>query len=251
MNILPIDYLFYYYNLAQGPIYYYDKIMAKYIVSGVSTFASQGKSIKDLNSMFPYKLSLLFDFKQDEFCTEMQKKYDVLHQIGEKRYNRLIFLKKVFGVKLGWKIFFWITFVRNFGFDCTNINYIYSDRRMVKKKSDEYEGDLSRKKKLLEEKLTEIDALHKEKGSSQDKKLYSFYVDAILLARDISDQRALIKLNEYSDCKDFILSDFCSYHLKSIPKLKKVKKLYQYFVIAFLISVFVNLFLGVLLWRSL
>ena len=67
-HILPIDYLVYYYHLEKGPIYYYDKIMAVYMTSSLSTFASlDTKLIRSLNSMFPYKLFLLFGRQKDFF----------------------------------------------------------------------------------------------------------------------------------------------------------------------------------------
>ena len=135
-EVLPIDYLFYYYHLSKGPIYYYDKIMACYVVGENNTFANLGKKIRNLNSMFPYKLALLFDFEQDEFCTKCQEKYDTTNGVGNFRYKRLCFFKKLFGIKLGWTLWFIFTFVFRYGYNCININYVYS-RRKAKKYADE------------------------------------------------------------------------------------------------------------------
>ncbi|WP_319543114.1 glycosyltransferase [uncultured Pseudodesulfovibrio sp.] len=134
-KILPIDYLVYYYHLSLGPIYYYDKIMAAYVVGESNTFANLGGQVYDLNSMFPYKLAKIFDFQQDEFCTEMLKKHDRANSMGDFRYKRLCFLKRIFGVKLGWHVWFYLTFVPRYGFGCTNVNYVYS-RSKAKKQSD-------------------------------------------------------------------------------------------------------------------
>lgn len=131
---LPIDYLFFYYHLAKGPIYYYDKIMAAYVIGESSTFAT-AKNIKDMNGMFPYKLSLLFDFKRDDFCLKLLKLYDARNGVGVGRYYRLCFLKKIFGIKLGWRLWFFLTFVWKYGLDSMNINYVYS-RAIVKNKID-------------------------------------------------------------------------------------------------------------------
>lgn len=133
-GVLPIDYLVYYYHLSKGPIYYYDKIMATYLIGENNTFANNS-NVKDLNGMFAYKLSLLFDFTQDEFCTQMQKKYDVSNGAGEGRYKRLLFFKKVFGIRLGWKLWFIYSFVFKYGVACMNINYVYSQKK-AKQRSD-------------------------------------------------------------------------------------------------------------------
>lgn len=133
-KVLPIDYLFYYYHFAQGPIYYYDKIMAAYVIGDNSTFANT-RNVNDMNSMFPYKLSLLFDFEQDDFCTKLLKVYDTRNGVGKKRYYKLLFLKKMLGIKYGWRLWFFLTFVFKYGFESMNINYVYS-RKAVRNKAD-------------------------------------------------------------------------------------------------------------------
>ena len=135
-HILPIDYLFYYYHFLKGPIYYHDEIMAVYVLGAQSTFANNFD--KNLNSMFAYKLSKLFDFKQDEFCTEKLKWYDVTNKVGLKNYNKLLFLKKIFGVRFGWHVWFFLTFVKKYGLDSMNINFVYSSRKKTKNNVDEF-----------------------------------------------------------------------------------------------------------------
>lgn len=133
LEILPNDYLVYYYHLSKGPIYYCDEIMSAYVIGNNNTFANlRSKDICNLNSMFAYKLSLLFKFKYDDFCTEMQKKYDTQNSLGLNRYNRLLFLKKIFGIRLGWKIWFIVHFVPLYGWKSMSINYIYN-RKKIKK----------------------------------------------------------------------------------------------------------------------
>lgn len=135
-HILPIDYLFYYYYLSQGPIYYHDEIMAAYVLGAQSTFANNFD--KNLNSMFAYKLSKLFNFKQDEFCTTMLKRYDTINKLGLESYNRLLSFKKIFGIRFGWHIWFFLTFVPKYGLDSMNINFIYRSRTKTKNNSDAY-----------------------------------------------------------------------------------------------------------------
>lgn len=134
-NILPIDYLLYYYHLAKGPIYYHDKIMAAYVIGENNTFANLGGIICDLNSMFPYRLAKMFDFQQDEFCTALLKKHDEANSIGDTRHRRLCFSKRIFGTRLGWHVWFYLTFVWRYGFECAEINFVYS-RSKAKKLSD-------------------------------------------------------------------------------------------------------------------
>lgn len=131
-NILPIDYLLYYYHFSKGPIFYYDKIMATYVISENSTFASMGKKTRNLNSMFAYKLSLLFNFHEDEFCTNLQKIYDVRNHVGIFRYKLLCLFKIIFGIKNGWKLWFFIIFVPKYGLKCMSINYVYSHKKVKK-----------------------------------------------------------------------------------------------------------------------
>ncbi len=135
VGIWPVDYLVYNYHLGKGPIYYYDKVMAKYTFGYNGTWASLGTMGSDMNGMFSYKLSQLFDFKQDEYCTEMQKWYDTHCGQGIKHYKRLLMFKKIFGVKLGWKLWFIHRFVRKYGFESMDMNYVYP-RKTVKKSSD-------------------------------------------------------------------------------------------------------------------
>lgn len=127
IGVLPIDYLLYYYHLAHGPIYYYDKIMASYLIGEGSTFAaSNSTTIKDANCMFPSKLSKLFKYQQDEFCTTLLKSFVEAHYKNMFRYKLLLFLKKIFGVKLGWKVWFHVLFVKKYGKQSKNIHYVYS-----------------------------------------------------------------------------------------------------------------------------
>lgn len=135
LNVLPIDYLVYYWYLEKGPIYYHDEIMAAYVIGDNSTFANLGNVVLDLNGMFSYRLSQLFNFQQDKFCTDLLKKYDESNSLGESRYKSLCFFKKLFGKKIGWHIWFYLTFVVRYGPRCANINYVYS-RSKAKKRSD-------------------------------------------------------------------------------------------------------------------
>lgn len=136
IGVLPIDYLLYYYHLAHGPIYYYDKIMALYNIGKVSTFANSSyRVITDANCMFASKLSILFNYKQDKFCTDLLKSFVNLHYKSNIRYNLLIFLKKIFGIKLGWEIWFSILFVKRYGPHSRDIHYIYSHHE-AKARSD-------------------------------------------------------------------------------------------------------------------
>jgi len=136
INVLPIDYLLYYYHLSNGPIYYHDEIMGSYKISQSSTFASMTtEEIKDANYMFPFKLSKLFGFKQDKFCTDLLKHYTTIHGANKIKYNSLIWLKRIFGVKKGWKKWFSIHFIRKYGKKSKDIHYVFC-HKSAKSKSD-------------------------------------------------------------------------------------------------------------------
>ena len=141
INVLPIDYLLYYYHLSNGPIYYHDEIMASYRIGESSTFTSMShRKIEEANYMFPFRLSKLFGFKQDEFCTDLLKYFITVHGGNKIRYNSLIWLKKIFGNKKGWEKWFSIYFVRKYGKKSKDIHYVYchksakstSDSRAIK-----------------------------------------------------------------------------------------------------------------------
>ena len=135
VGIWPVDYLVYNYHLEKGPIYYYDKIMAVYTLSDSGTFSTLGEKTRDMNAMFSYKVSCLLDFKHDDLCTKMQKKYDTECGLGLEHYNRLLKFKKIFGIKYGWKLWFIHRFILEYGFESMNINYVYP-RKLIKKYSD-------------------------------------------------------------------------------------------------------------------
>lgn len=134
LGILPIDYLVYYYHLDKGPIFYYDRIMASYVISENNTFANL-PSIKHLNGMFPYRLAMMFNFQRDKFCTELLRKYEVTNEVGLHRYYFLLILKKIFGVARGWKIWFILVFVWRYGRESLTINYVYN-RKLAKERVD-------------------------------------------------------------------------------------------------------------------
>lgn len=195
-NILPIDYLLYYYQLSKGPIYFYDKIMAAYLIGNNSTFASQStKLIQYLNSMFAYKLNILFQGQQDLFCTEMMLKYGKACGVGKKYYIRLKILKAIFGNKLGWKLFMYLNFVPKFGTECLDINYIYANRQTAKDIADkraiqndkienntnEFSDALSKLNHLLEQHEIKFD----------DHQIFQAYSNLIMKSTCESDYQAI------------------------------------------------------------
>lgn len=148
-KILPIDYLFYYYHLKKGPIFYYDKIMSVYNIGLNSTFANmKSKNIINLTSLFAYKLAKLFNFQENEFCLAYQKATDCRNGIGDKRNRFLIRLQKIFGIEWGWHLWAFLIFVPKFGFECLDINYVYS-RKKAKKYADNNLNNHKKPKMLI------------------------------------------------------------------------------------------------------
>ncbi|MBE0670978.1 MAG: glycosyltransferase family 2 protein [Anaerolineales bacterium] len=95
-------FLFYIY-LDKGPLYYYDKIMSVYNITGKGAWS--GMSTEDVNkenSLLQYKLNIFFNYKYDAFFTS---------RIVETKI--LVLLKKIGGRNLGWKLWF---FLKKYGF---------------------------------------------------------------------------------------------------------------------------------------
>lgn len=135
LGLSPVDYILYYWHLKHGPIHYHDEITSAYVHSRHSCFASGAAgNISDLSAMYPYKLSKLFKFREDNFCTNLLKIYEERHfsdkNMRTLRYNRLIFLKKIFGKKIGWTLWFIFHFIFKYGIECLDINYIYSRKKV-------------------------------------------------------------------------------------------------------------------------
>lgn len=104
-------FLFYIY-LDKGPLYYYDKIMSVYNVTGKGAWSSLSNLDKiKTNTMLQYKLNKFFSYKYDTFFTNKT----------EKKYI-LLFLKKMCGRNLGWEI--WYIFY-----------YMISSARLLRRKN--------------------------------------------------------------------------------------------------------------------
>lgn len=88
------DIFLFYLFLDKGPLYYYDKIMSVYNITGKGAWS--GMSIADVNkanALLQYRLNIFFKYKYDTFFTS---------RIGETKI--LVFLKKIGGMKLGWEL---------------------------------------------------------------------------------------------------------------------------------------------------
>lgn len=242
LGILPVDYLVYNYHLEKGPIYYYDKIMAVYTFGHSGTWATLGDDSKDMNGMFSYKVSRLFDFKHDDICTEMQKWYDNNCGSGLAHYERLLKFKKIFGIRLGWTLWFIHRFVPKYGFECMNMNYVYP-RKLIKEISD---------KKLERDKIEGIikeryELYCNDKSIAETKKslfrLFMRYIDLsidkshfqeIMALRDIYPEAGAIIFDVFSILLDGKKSEIIKY-----KKLSKNLLILTIFLLIFIIILLV------------
>lgn len=141
-HIWPVDYLIYFYHAQKGPIYYYDKIMANYYISEYNNFSNmQAGEQSFLLSTFGYKIAKFFDFKEDKLATDVQKYYNIKGNV--KHYKVLEKCKKIFGVKLGWQLWYLTTFVPVYGFECLSLNWV-CPRRKIKYRADNREWQVLR-----------------------------------------------------------------------------------------------------------
>lgn len=237
VGIVPVDYLVYNYHLEKGPIYYYDKIMAVYTFGSNGSWATLGNKSKDMNGMFAYKVSLLFDFKYDDICTEMQKWYDTVCSSELKHYERLLKFKKIFGVRWGWKLWFIHRFVFKYGFECMNMSYVFP-RKIAKKISD---------KKFIKDQLSKVinqkyELYCKDKDSRPNKeelyRLFNEYTDLSIENNHLLD---LITLREvYPEAEVIIFNVFSQILAKSKSKMTKYKNQRKILII---LTVFLLLFI--------
>lgn len=94
------DIFLFYLFLDRGPLYYYDKIMSVYNITGKGAWS--GMSTADMNkanALLQYKLNIFFEYKHDVFFTS---------RVGETK--TLVFLKKIGGRNLGWKLWYILRF---------------------------------------------------------------------------------------------------------------------------------------------
>jgi len=87
------DLFLFYIFLDKGPLYYYDKIMSVYNITGKGVWSSLSETdVKKTLDLQLYKLNGFFNYKYEAFFTS---------RLGEPK--TLEILKKIFGVKPGWE----------------------------------------------------------------------------------------------------------------------------------------------------
>ena len=129
-HIIPVDYLVYFYHAAKGPIFYYDKAMANYYVSHYNNFSNMDNHEHiSLLTTFGYKVAKFFDYKEDVLAMGVQEYYN------RKSLMALKLCKKVFGVRLGWNIWYFVKFVPRYGFECLDLNWV-CPRKLIKSRAD-------------------------------------------------------------------------------------------------------------------
>ncbi len=251
VGIWPVDYLVYNYHLEKGPIYYYDKIMAVYTYGHNGTFSTlRDKKIKDMNGMFAYKVSCLFDFKHDDICTKMQKWYDTNSGAGLEYYSRLLVFKKIFGIRWGWKLWFICRFVLKYGFESMDLNYVYP-RKSVKKQSDKkyLKGQICDKsdKSVLDGKLSTLDIKHKlycaNKNSVKSKEEFLELLEGIIsLHIRNSIFVGLEKLQEkYPEAQSIIINLLAQSNCRLNQRITKYKKQRRFCAIIIIFLSIINL----------
>mgnify|MGYP001234657852 CR=1 FL=1 len=95
-------YLFYSY-LDKGPLYYYDKIMSVYNITGRGTWSGLSVAvIERLAVIDNYQLNKYFNCRYDEYFTRRAR-----------NPKTLLMLKRIISKKLAWEIWFFLKFVEN------------------------------------------------------------------------------------------------------------------------------------------
>ena len=97
-------YLFYIY-LDQGPLYFYDKIMSVYNITGTGMWSGLSTAVREREKIiriYSYRLNKHLNYKYDEYFTR---------RVGNPK--KLTFLKKILSKRIGWEIWFFLTSVEN------------------------------------------------------------------------------------------------------------------------------------------
>lgn len=246
LKIWPVDYLIYNYHLSKGLLHYHDEIMAVYTIGPNGTFTTLGnRRIADMNGMFSYKISKILDFEFDDLCTEMQKHYDTSWGLGERSYKTLKFLKKIFGVKTGWKIWFFQRFVFKYGLESMDANYVYP-RKKIKKNSDKKFGQAS-EQISFEKQKKELAEIYEKYCA--DKKNYSMKNEFFDLLKatvtQLCDNRCFDKINElctlYAEAYPIFANIFFPKHCRLLKRCAKYRKQRTYCLLAILTLIVLNI----------
>lgn len=153
-HIIPVDYLIYFYHAAQGPIYYCDRAMANYYISEYNNFGNmEANEQKKLHTTFGYKVAKFFDYREDELAMAVQ------HYYNTDSCRELAIWKTLFGVRIGWNVWYCIHFVTRYGWECLDLNWV-CPRQLIKERADNRSIELSKKlhrtKKSLVRKIFEF-----------------------------------------------------------------------------------------------
>ncbi len=138
LKVWAVDYIVYSYHIEKGPIYYHDEVMAVYYMGNKGVVAPYNEKMNNITSMYAYRINKMFDFKHDELCTKSQRENAYEQPPNPKKiraYKRLLWFKKLLGVKLGWHVWFFVHFVPTYGLECMDLNYIFS-RKFIKDNSN-------------------------------------------------------------------------------------------------------------------
>lgn len=129
-HLIPVDYLIYFYHASKGPIYYYDKIMANYYISMYNNFSNmEAEEQKTLLTTFGFKVAKFFNYKEDKLAMDVQTYYNSESCKTIEKY------KKIFGIKLGWNIWYFVTFVPLYGIESFDLNWVCT-KKLIKKRAD-------------------------------------------------------------------------------------------------------------------
>lgn len=97
---LLVDIFILYVFLDKGPLYYHDKVMSVYNITGLGSWSKlSGRTQRKIVADVFYKINLLLDYKFDVYFTRMVMKKKVLK-----------LLKIFFGKHLGWRLWYYCVF---------------------------------------------------------------------------------------------------------------------------------------------
>lgn len=197
------DLFLFYIFLDKGPLYYYDKIMSTYNITGKGAWSGLSEAdLKKENDMMQYKLNVFFNYKHDVFFTSRTSDIRTLE-----------FLKKTCGAKPGWEL--WYKLISEKTNEYVNQLKLISE---LQKEQDE----ISALYLSLSKDYSASEELNVEKAEENIRILYTCY-----LSRELPDE-ILSHENTFKIKAHLVTSGIClkySQYRKAFSHLIQVGKL--------------------------
>ncbi len=109
------DMLMYLYHLAFGPLYYYNKVVAIYNITGKGVWTSLPPLVPEkTQDIIPYRMCQALNYDYEDRW---------LAFLSHKSLRRIGFLKRFLRTRRTWHLWFYFSYVPTFGIEILDVNY--------------------------------------------------------------------------------------------------------------------------------